>query len=94
MWVDMRHTWHPNLNNVIIVTMNIAIPGIPTMVSVDVVVGFGAPKKLSDGRVSSLTPEIRDFKGKSAYSSIRFNTGVWFNLELFRKIRYDRKKMS
>ena len=49
MWIEIGHTWQHNLSNVIIVTMNIVIPPVPTMVSVDVVVGLGAPKKVLDG---------------------------------------------
>ena len=46
MWVEMGHTWQHNLSNAIIVTMNIFIPRIPTMVSVDVGLGLGSPKKV------------------------------------------------
>ena len=45
MWA-MGHTWQHNLSNAIIVTMNIFIPRIPTMVSVDVGLGSGNPKKV------------------------------------------------
>ena len=48
MWVEMGHTWQHNLSNAIMAPMNIVIPRIPTMVSVDVA-GLGASKKLSDG---------------------------------------------
>ena len=45
----MGHTGQHNLGNVIKAIMSIIIPCIPTIVSVGVVVGLGAPKKLSDG---------------------------------------------